>query len=118
MNGSKNKVAMTIIAVVLVAVLGFVGWQVFARGDGSSADTSQKTPSAKEETKDVEEDPTPEEGTISGSLTYPAESIPSDIEIHAYNIDTKHDYFVKDHKKDTKYPSGEGYEISVPTGTY
>lgn len=57
-------------------------------------------------------------GIIEGSLGYPSEGIPSDMKVCAENIATKRTYCTEEHRKDTKYTYGEGYQIEIPSGDY
>ncbi len=57
-------------------------------------------------------------GTIEGSLSYPSDEIPQNMEICAENIITKKQYCTTKHIVDDKYRYKVGYLISLPTGTY
>lgn len=119
----KKTISIVIVAIACIAVVGFGVWRfVFASSDDtekkSSAETSE---TVKKEDDTVDSDTTEEvatDGTITGSLTYPSEGIPPDMEIHAYNTVTEHDYFVRDHLSGEEYAYGVGFRMDVPAGTY
>ncbi|KPJ55143.1 hypothetical protein AMJ47_01340 [Parcubacteria bacterium DG_72] len=65
------------------------------------------------------EEPKPQQvGSIEGSLGYPSELIPSEMEVCAKNIETKKLYCTGTHIEDSKYTYGKGYKIRVPIGDY
>jgi len=57
-------------------------------------------------------------GTIEGSLSYPSEFIPFDMEVCAQNVSTRELYCTSEHIKNSKYTYGVGYKIEVPAGDY
>lgn len=57
-------------------------------------------------------------GTIEGSLSFPSERIPPEIEICAKNTETAESTCTTNHIKDAKYTYGTGYKIEVPPGKY
>jgi len=57
-------------------------------------------------------------GFIEGSLGYPSEGIPSDMEICAQNLETKKMYCTTDHLKSSKYTYKIGYKLEVSAGKY
>jgi len=57
-------------------------------------------------------------GVIEGSLGYPSESIPEEMEVCAEDILTKKQYCTKKHIQDKKYTFGVGYKLEVPVGDY
>jgi len=57
-------------------------------------------------------------GIIEGSLGYPSEGIPEDMEVCAENILTKKQYCTRKHIQDKKYTFGIGYKLKVPVGDY
>ncbi len=79
--------------------------------------SEETTPPSSEEGTEEEE---PEEalGTIEGSLSYPSEGIPSQMEICAEDTSTKEKHCTKTHIQDQKYTYGVGYKIEVPAGSY
>jgi len=57
-------------------------------------------------------------GTIEGSLSFPSEGIPEDLQVCAQNQDTKELYCTNEHIQDSKYTYGFGYTLDVPAGIY
>ena len=57
-------------------------------------------------------------GTIEGSLGYPSEGIPDDLEVCAEHIVREEKYCTLTHIKNDKYKYGVGYKINVPAGAY
>lgn len=57
-------------------------------------------------------------GTIEGSLSFPSEGIPDDLEVCAEDTTTKQALCTNQHLKDAKYKYGEGYQLEVPAGSY
>jgi len=60
-----------------------------------------------------------EKSTIEGSLSFPSNYIPEDMQVCA--LDTTNDqgiFCTKDHITDKKYTYGVGYKIEVPAGSY
>jgi len=59
-----------------------------------------------------------ERGIIEGSLGYPGEEIPGDMQVCAENLLTKRQYCTGKHIKGKQYRYGLGYQIEVPAGRY
>ncbi len=58
-------------------------------------------------------------GFIAGSLSYPSEGIPTEMQVCAKNIDTEKEYCTNNRIYDTnEYTYGVGYKMEVPTGDY
>ena len=57
-------------------------------------------------------------GTITGSLNYPSEGIPDDLEVCANNTITNETVCTNDHVTSNEYQHGVGYELIVPAGSY
>lgn len=57
-------------------------------------------------------------GYLEGSLSYPSEFIPENMQICANNAATGKDYCTYQQIKDQKYLYGVGYKLPVPAGTY
>jgi hypothetical protein len=57
-------------------------------------------------------------GTIEGSLGYPSEFIPKQMEVCAENIDGEGRLCTAKQISDKKFEAGVGYQIEVPAGTY
>lgn len=115
-TGFSHILAVVIILViVIIGLLGYIFWQNFIVNNPepvATNETSQRVEDAREQ-EAVEQT-----GTITGSLTYPSESIPPSIEIHAVNLETGKEYTTKEHLKGSQYQYGTGYRIEVPTGRY
>jgi hypothetical protein len=57
--------------------------------------------------------------TIEGSLSYPGNAIPTDMQICAQDIaDAKNEFCTKEQVIDKKYTYGVGYKLELPTGNY
>ena len=57
--------------------------------------------------------------TIEGSLSYPGNAIPKDMQICAQDIsDAKNEFCTKEQIMDKKYTYGVGYKIELPLGSY
>ncbi len=65
-------------------------------------------------------DPTPfvGQGTIEGSLGYPSEMIPEDVEVCAQKPGIREKYCTQEKIEDDKYVYGTGYRLEVPAGDY
>lgn len=59
-----------------------------------------------------------EYGIIEGSLSYPSEFIPSDMEVCAEDIKTEELYCTSERIEDVKYTYGYGYKLKVLVGNY
>jgi hypothetical protein len=121
-NKQLSVLVIAIVACLVVAggVFGYSSWKNGGERQQSAADseTTSETRSEKNQLPgDATKEPV-EEGTITGSLTYPSEGIPADLVIHAFNTETRQDFFVKDHLKDSRFKYGVGYKITVPAGKY
>lgn len=113
--GSTHVVLIIVLVIALIGALGFIFWQNVLIDKSEPVSTSEKRQSTKENKKDEAVEQT---GTIVGSLTYPSDFIPSDLEVHAVNLDTGKEYTTKDHLKGSQYQYGTGYSIKVPVGRY
>ena len=69
-------------------------------------------------TKAASPTPLPKNGTIEGSLSYPSEFIPEEMEVCAENQSTKEVHCTSKHIQNPKYTYGVGYMLEVPAGTY
>lgn len=77
---------------------------------------STLTPDLEEPITTSTETPT-SAGTITGSISFPSETIP-DMEVCAENQTTKQEICTSDMLKETEYTFGFGYKLEVPAGTY
>lgn len=59
-----------------------------------------------------------DKGIIEGSLSYPSETIPKEMEVCAEDIETKDLVCTKEQFSDTKYTFGLGYKIELKEGKY
>lgn len=57
-------------------------------------------------------------GTIEGSLSYPSEGIPNDMQVCAENITTYESFCTSEKIADAKYTYGKGYMLKAPPGNY
>lgn len=118
MNKSTTKLVLIALS---AAVLMGLGYLAYAEANEEPTGSSAKTDSTQvTETQQ----PAPEEpeanGSISGSFTYPSESIPTNMAACIENYQTKEfiacsEVQVKD---EDRFIYGVGYEISVPAGEY
>jgi hypothetical protein len=114
-KGSTQVVIIIILVTLLLGVFGFILWQnVIA----NKQDTISNTETNNASNENANEEVTVETGTIVGSLTYPAEAIPTDMEVHAVNLDTGKEYTTNEHLEGNAYQYGIGYRIEVPAGRY
>ncbi|MFH1509089.1 MAG: hypothetical protein ABIE68_02920 [bacterium] len=102
MKNSRGGAMLIIVILVLILLLGLaLFWYFYIRADVSSkADVS--------ETK----------GTITGSLGYPSEAIPTNMMICAVERDTVEEYCTAEQITDDAYTYGKGYSLVVPEGVY
>jgi hypothetical protein len=71
------------------------------------------------EIKDTTDTQTDVTGIIEGSLSYPDESIPSDMKVCAENIFYSDEIYCADQLiNDPKYTNSTGYNITAPVGSY
>jgi len=57
-------------------------------------------------------------GLITGSLSYPSEGLPPDLQVCAENLATKEINCTEEKIRDEKYIYGLGYQLEVPAGKY
>ena len=118
-----KPILITVIIAIIVAG-GAIWWL-----SKSSAESAQNVPTteaprapqgdaASQEGVEQSTDESEEAGTITGSLTYPSEAFPPDMEVHATNIDTNQDYISTDRIEGSQYKYGTGYKLDVPAGRY
>lgn len=118
-KGSIHAFLVVGLIVALLGALGFIFWQNFIYKQSiTNSESTVATKKNDDKKVNTENTPTVKEGTISGSLTYPSESIPDDLIIYALNLDTQKEYFTKDHIKGSEYQYEVGYRVSVPEGKY
>ena len=60
----------------------------------------------------------PTSGLITGSLSYPSEGLPDDLEVCAVNTLTESQYCTNDKINSDKFTYGIGYNVEVPVGSY
>ncbi len=58
------------------------------------------------------------QGFVEGSLGYPSEEVPADIEVCAETLDGEQRYCTQDKTEAEKYVYGIGYQLEVPAGDY
>lgn len=118
----NRKLLIGIIVVLVLLLAGLSAMLVLGNNNANQTNNNRgDTSTENTDDKDVESE-APEmpvqEGVITGSLTYPSEAIPDDIVIHAYNLETRQDFFVRDHIGGEEYQYGVGFKINVPPGRY
>lgn len=57
-------------------------------------------------------------GWIEGSLSYPSEQLPNDLQVCAKNVDTNNELCTAQKIADSKYTYGFGYKLEVMSGIY
>lgn len=114
----KKGIVIAIGVVLIIGLAGGVYWF------GTQRKTAPVMPptltSSPSPIPTIVASPTPasKNGTIEGSLSFPGEGIPEDMEICAENQDTKEVYCADKHIQDPKYTYGVGYTLDVPAGIY
>lgn len=126
----KSTIAIVILVLVILLLTLGLGGTVFYFTDPldifnneiseetepSASETSTSQDDESTEVEEEEEDE-PEEGTISGSVGYPSEYIPEDMQVCAESVSTTDEYCETIEEGDD-YTYGWGYEIEVPFGDY
>lgn len=114
-KGSAHVIILVSLVLALLGALVYIYWQ----------NVQTKNQSAVENTgisQTVNEDTNKEEvvamGTIQGSLTYPSDYIPANLEVYATNLETNKEYVTKVHLTGGEYEYGVGYSLDVPAGRY
>lgn len=59
-----------------------------------------------------------ETGTITGSISFPSEGIPENLEVCAETVPTADEYCTDDHIAGETFEYGVGYMLEVPAGDY
>ena len=113
-----KKALLVIAGIILVAIVA--GGAYFL---GQNVPGPVKTKQVIQNTITPQPTPTPtnppqQTGTIEGSLSYPSEGIPENMQVCAEDSKTKQNYCTSQHLKDPKYTYGVGYKIEVPVGGY
>ncbi|HRQ86668.1 MAG TPA: hypothetical protein PLY16_01015, partial [Candidatus Saccharibacteria bacterium] len=107
---SKKVVKISVLVVVIIALLGALGffvWQHYKPVENTNDQSSQQEQEAVEN------------GTITGSLTYPSSNIPDDFVVYAHNIETDTlSGATNDHLTGEQYQYGVGYSLEVEPGRY
>ena len=57
-------------------------------------------------------------GTVEGSLSYPSEMIPKDLQVCAETLNKELVLCTDEHIVDSKYMYGEGFKLNMPPGEY
>lgn len=111
--GSTRNIIRIIVALLIVVGLGAVVWGYanYKPVDGDSSNSSSDNSSSSNLQAS-------EMGEVTGSLVYPSEDIPDELEVHATNIDTNEDYVVTSQILNDEFERGVGYRMSVPAGRY
>lgn len=103
-----------LLVVVVIALLGFVGWSFMQYGEVERAKNqppATSSPVPDPESIDIEKT----YGTIKGTASYPSEALPEDEEVCAQNMDnpSMQPYCVIVGRQRTA-----SYELKVPAGPY
>lgn len=56
--------------------------------------------------------------TIQGSLSFPSEHLPQDLEVCAESVSDKRLFCTNAHLVDKKFATGVGYKLEIPAGSY
>lgn len=113
------KNALQIIAgLILVAIVAGGAYYL-----GQNVPGPAKTKQVIQNTITPQSTPTPtnpqqQTGTIEGSLSFPSEGIPVNMQVCAEDSNTQQNYCTNEHFNDNKYTYGVGYKIEVPSGSY
>ncbi len=121
----KRLIITTLLVVVASAITSSITWFILDRTFNESQQTNAALVATLEKkityldtrlggSTNVEA----EEGIIEGSLTYPSQGIPTDIQIVAEDITTGKTFQTTDQITDTKYTYGKGFKLTVPIGSY
>ncbi len=115
------KTLLTIL-ITAACVLGLVWFGFYL---ANTVKTPAITPSAPStvntSTNTIIVTPSPEtltQGTITGSLMYPSEGIPTELTVCAIHLQTNDLVCSNEHLKNPKYTNGTGYALEVLPGTY
>lgn len=106
----KKSIIIAIGVVFIIGITGAAYWW------GTQQKTAPKIPP----TQTISPSPTSisKNGTIEGSLSFPSEGIPKNLEVCAENQTTKEIYCTSKHLQNPKYTYGVGYTLNVPAGIY
>ena len=112
---TKNLLTITLL-ILIVFLLGIIiGFLITAKKPITAEKPTVSEVEPQEAETYVSE---PLNGFIEGSLGYPSEGIPSDMEICAENKISKEIYCTTNHLQNSKYTYGFGYKIEVPVANY
>lgn len=114
MPGKVKKETKNLLTITLLILIVFLLGIIIGLLITAEQPTVSKVESQEAETYISE----PPNGFIEGSLGYPSEGIPSDMEICAENKTSKEIYCTTDHLQNSKYTYGFGYKIEVPVANY
>ncbi len=142
----KSKFPVWVILLIVLGlciscsgVMGLGGYYLYHRAQEKAEEAEEAAAELDEELEDLEEelnssgdDSDQEEeldtyrweeesdgtGTIEGSLSYPSEYIPPEMQICAEDVNSSDEYCTTDHIQDSKYTFGYGYQLEVPYGSY
>lgn len=106
---------------IVLALLIFTGTAVGAYLLGKNAQKPETLVNNAIPTAVIEPSPTTPpsiSGKITGSISFPSEVIPDNVEVCAKNTLTDVEYCTKDRIESPKYTYGVGYILEVPVGSY
>lgn len=116
----NNKILIAIIVVLAVAA-GYLFWsnsnQNASESEVQNGQQSQQPQDQNGQVTQPTEDEAPV-GRIAGSLSYPSEGIPANMQVCAEAVDMSELYCTDAQLTGNQYTYGKGYEITVPTGQY
>lgn len=120
----KKAYIITTIVTVVIAITAFLYSFLGYNSKSPNKIPKTPTPTLSPTTIPITPMPTPtpspklQTGIIEGSLGFPSEGIPENMVICAENTQTKENFCVSQHLKDSKYTYGIGYKIELPAGIY
>lgn len=112
-----------LILLLVVLVSGLLLGGVYLLGKGSQKQTpeyitDENTPTEKEFVSPTEEPAQTGPGIIEGSLSFPSEGIPEDMQVCAETLENTVVVCTGNQIDDEKYTYGVGYTLEVPAGRY
>ena len=113
-NASPKKLPLTGIFIVFVVTAVFVSAVIFILKD-IKLETASQEPDPLEITKIETERGN---AVITGSLGYPSEFIPENMEVCAVEVIGQGAHCSNEHLKDKAYTYGVGYRLTLPAGEY
>ena len=118
MPKEEKKLPIIIFLVLIIFLLGIITSLLLENQKTAKSKTESQEAETYQAESQTEGSQKTEAGFIEGSLGYPSEGIPSDMEICAQNLETKKMYYTTEHLKNSKYTYKIGYKLEAPEGNY